>query len=272
MNENAPHPVRPKSTSELAEEWDLISSVRFEELTSGFDLSYEHVLMPTVLALMGTRGGDVLDVGCGTGKLTRELTLHADKVVAIDPSAGSIEIAQRNNRDVRSIDWHVSSVEDFAVRRPREDFDTVIANMSLMDAAHLDTFLAATSALMRSGAAFVWTMTHPWFWPEYWGYRSEPWFNYNDEIFIEAEFRISKHSSGFSTTHIHRPLAKYASTMFENGLIVEELVEPVPDGQTMARYPERWEFPRFIAGRCRRVCDSTHSTHGRTFGGPSADD
>ena len=50
-------------------------------------------------------------------------------------------------------------------------------------------------------------ITHPFFWPKYWGYESEEWYKYNEEIFIENEFSISFEKEMGKTTYIHRPLS-----------------------------------------------------------------
>lgn len=247
------HPVDPKSTTDLAEEWDRIAHVRAGELSGGLDLSYQHVLMPTVEELMGPAAGRLLDVGCGTGELTRRLSLRAEQVVAIDPSARSIEEARRRSQNIAHIEWRSKSIEDFVRVWRGYQFDVTVANMSLMDAADLNSVLAAVGEILKSGGLFVWTITHPWFWPTYWGYEGAPWFDYNRETFIEAEFRITRHASGLNTTHIHRPLSTYLNSMISHGLAPESLVEPVPDAEAMQRYPEVWKYPRFLGGRCRRL-------------------
>lgn len=66
--------------------------------------------------------------------------------------------------------------------------------MVLMDVLNLDSFLEGVARRLRKGGAFIFTMTHPCFWPEYYGYRNESWFRYNDDAIVESpfEFRISR--------------------------------------------------------------------------------
>ena len=92
-------------------------------------------------------------------------------------------------------------------------------------------------------------LTHPWFWPKYWGYEKASWYRYEREIFVEAEFVTSTCSTEVVTTHVHRPLEQYARAFAEEGLVLETIVEPMPSPEVEALYPKRWAFPRFIALR-----------------------
>jgi hypothetical protein len=58
--------------------------------------------------------------------------------------------------------------------------------MTLMTAPDLRAFAKALATLLQARGRFVAILTHPCFWPRYWGYEEEPWFHYEREIFIEA--------------------------------------------------------------------------------------
>ena len=65
-------------------------------------------------------GDKVLDIGCGTGKVTKYIAdivgLHGS-VIGIDPDASRIQIAVGNFKDVRNLQFHVGSA---AIGFPRE--------------------------------------------------------------------------------------------------------------------------------------------------------
>lgn len=244
-------PVAPKTLADVAREWDLLSPIRASQLASGLDLSYDAVLVPTVKRLLGplTSGTHLLDVGCGTGTLTSILAVDAGRTVAVDPSPESIAVAGQllQAKGVGDkVELVATSVEAYANSANRK-FDYIVANMTLMDTPDLKAAMLAIAKLADVGARFIWTVTHPWFWPRYCGYDREPWFDYAREQFIEGEFRISNGRTGLVSTHVHRPLHQYTREITDAGFEIQAIEEPLPDPATMAEYPEPWQFPRFLA-------------------------
>ncbi len=84
-----------------------------------------------LMALSGAQEGDrILDVGCGTGYLTRRAA-HAvgptGRVVGVDPSAPVIEYARRVSP--RHCDFHVAGGE--AVPEPDASFDVVVSSLAI---------------------------------------------------------------------------------------------------------------------------------------------
>jgi SAM-dependent methyltransferase len=245
-----PRRVGPKSLSQISAEWDRIAEIRWRQLLSGEDLSFDNVLAPAVLDFVeGLRPQSILDVGCGTGVLTEMLASRAARVVGIDPSVRSIEICQAEPS--AKADYLVSSVEAFSIDQT-ETFEAVVAHMVMMDLPDLPAALAACARLCESGGWLHLTITHPWFWPYYWGYADAEWFAYDREVFIEAEFRTSRLHAGLVTTHIHRPLEAYVRAAVDSGFQVADLLEPMPPAEIEQRYPLPWQYPRFLVLACRR--------------------
>lgn len=252
--QTAIRPARMKTVEEIAKEWDLFAEARDKQLRQGLDLSFEYVLRPTVLAM--ALGGDftaVLDCGCGTGVLTEVLSERSDAITGVDASSKSIAIAMAHRGSRNNIQYHATSVEEFAITRSRGSYTLGVANMVLMDAPSLEGVLVAIASLLAPSALFIATITHPFFWPLYWGYAFDPWFNYSAELSIEAPFRISLDKDVLSyTSHFHRPLGSYITAMGKAGFKLLELVEPMPSRNVEARYPDKWAYPRFLAMKCRR--------------------
>src|SRR5437868_15106481 len=73
---------------------------------------YPEALIVRLLALMPQRGR-VLDLGCGPGKLARALAPHVAGVVAVDPSAAMLRLAQAEDAGrSRNIAWTHARAED----------------------------------------------------------------------------------------------------------------------------------------------------------------
>lgn len=225
-----------KAQAAVTEEWNMIAPERDAQVASDQDASFTKVLEPWILRR--TSGASrILDVGCGTGRLTSKLRLGAQKVVGIDPSDVSIAIARSHDPVT---EYAVASAEEWVAERRDAESDLVVANMVLMDALQLDSFVAAIAGLAREGRILA-TMTHPAFWPLYWGYATNPDFNYSREVIIEAPFKTSSHEFGLTATHVHRPLDAYLREFRANGLIVTEM-EELRGPESPTSFP----FPRFI--------------------------
>lgn len=225
-----------KNQDQVTREWDLIAPERDAQVAANRDASYSSVLEPWVLNRLGD-ARTVIDVGCGTGRLTSSLQ-HSNRIsMGLDPSASSIAIAR--GHDGRS-DYVIATVEEWTADNPEARFDLVVANMVLMDVLRLDNVCAALARLGQSGRVLL-TFTHPAFWPMYWGYAGNPGFDYSKEILIEAPFKTNAHEYALTATHVHRPLSIYISALQRSGLEIchfEELRGPED--------PAVFPFPRFI--------------------------
>jgi ubiquinone/menaquinone biosynthesis C-methylase UbiE len=246
-------PVCNKTQEDISKEWDKIALIRLKQIESGKDLSYTHILTPCILNL--TTNSDfnkVIDVGCGTGNLTYELSKKAISITGIDSSKESINLATKHIGNTPNIKFVTSTIEEFA-NSEASKYSLAVANMTLMDVINLEVVVQSISNLLQPGGQFVFTITHPCFWPFYWKYIDMDWFEYNTETFIEANFDISlDHSKDLITTHIHRPLEFYVNTLCQFSFYIEKMVEPLPNEEIAKQYPKAWKYPRFLGIKCIR--------------------
>jgi SAM-dependent methyltransferase len=240
-----------KTLSEITGEWDALAPLRLKQITSGADISYNRVITPALMSLIDNfKLSRALDAGCGTGVFTGRLSEFASEVVGIDPSEKSIEIAKslRLNRAT----FIQSTAEEYSTDH-MDSFDVVIANMVLMDVLSLNDFLTACKRMLVARGIFAFSITHPCFWPEYYGYSNETWFDYGSEIIVESPFRISADRIGsLVSTHIHRPLSAYFDSFIRCGFSVRAIAEPKPPDDTDETYRAAWKFPRYIVGLLQR--------------------
>jgi SAM-dependent methyltransferase len=245
----AARPAARTSDRELEQEWDALADLRLDQIAGHVDVSYDEVIVPALLKMLGNvQGCSVLDAGCGLGFLTARIARSAAEVVAVDLSPRQISLA-REHHHAPNVRYLCGRLEDVTRDLPCAHFDVVVANMTLMDVLDLDGFLAAASKALTPGGRLVFTLTHPCFWPRYWGYDAAPWFDYGQEVVITAPFQISlDRSTQLATTHVHRPLSTYMKSAHRAGLRLANLTEPMPDPTVAARYPTPWLFPRYLAG------------------------
>jgi SAM-dependent methyltransferase len=238
-----------KTHADLVREWDRLAEERYIQLTTGKDLSFRYVVVPTALRLFQESDRSVVvEIGCGTGVFTRMLAGLSGSVLALDPSQASIAIAKNVCKDLQNVHFFSTSIECAALSATAP-VTSAIALMTLMTTPNLEAFANALAGHLETDARFVAVLTHPCFWPRYRGYEDAPWFRYSEELFIEAPFRISNCTSEVVTTHIHRPVERYLKAFSDAGFRLDELVEPMPASEVQALYPRRWEFPRFLGLR-----------------------
>lgn len=170
-------------------------------------------------------GLDVLDAGCGTGYLTRQLTHRGARVVGVDLSDKMIEIARARGPN---IDFRVDSVSELGTV-DEETFDLVIANYVLMDVPYLVETMEAFHRVLRPGGRAVVVFSHPCF-PQ--GERTdgpagEATFTWNRSYF-ERDKVVEGPWGHFTSDFIwyHRPLSDYWKAFTGAGFAVTQFEEP----------------------------------------------
>jgi SAM-dependent methyltransferase len=94
----------------------IVSSTRFNEIADEYDRqrpSYPDELVERACELAGLVPGDpVLEVGCGTGQLTRALLARGLHVAAVEPGGRLLELARHNLEDAGDVEFVHARLED----------------------------------------------------------------------------------------------------------------------------------------------------------------
>lgn len=247
-----------KPYSELGDEWNLLADLRYEQLSGDRDVTFSRLICPHILDfLLKEKPKTVLDIGCGTGILSNTIARCGIKTVGIDISSRSIEIAAKTAHENATFD--VKSLEEY-VRNDAQTFGAAVANMVLMNVYDLLPFLLAVNRSIDLGSCFVYSITHPCFWPQFCGYDSELWHSYSQRESIEGPFMISSEPDKVGrSTHVHRPLADYLNSFFRAGFVSEILLEPMPSDDIKKLYPYTWRHPRYIIGLLRKISEPKYA-------------
>lgn len=108
----------------------------------------------TITARCDLAGKEVLEVGCGTGRITRDLARHAAHVVAVDPDEGALAKARST---VPASNVRFLPMPDGILHFPPASFDVVIYTLSLhhVPLDRMNESLRAAAGLVRDGGVIV---------------------------------------------------------------------------------------------------------------------
>jgi SAM-dependent methyltransferase len=88
--------------------------------------TYPDALIDQACAVGGTREGDrVLEIGCGTGQLTRSLLARGLRVTALEPGDQLIGVAAESLRDAGDVELVNARLED--MQSPRESYQAAFS-------------------------------------------------------------------------------------------------------------------------------------------------
>jgi SAM-dependent methyltransferase len=117
--------VSPMSDGTLARSYGKV----FNEIAVEYDRNrptYPDVLIDRACEVAGIGVGDrVLEVGCGTGQLTRSLLARGLRVTALEPGDRLIRVAEENLKDAGDLELVHARLED--VQLPRERYQAVFS-------------------------------------------------------------------------------------------------------------------------------------------------
>lgn len=241
-----------KSISDICAEWDNLCDYRQTIIESGKDISLCYVTAPCILnKISELKPKNVLDVGCGTGYITSLIAKQVDVCWGIDISEKSIAVAKKTY-SYGNLTFLNTAVADY---HPTFQFDVCVSNMVFTSDPDWISSVKSICDLMAPKGHLLIMITHPCFWPSYWGFSSEPWYKYENEIYIEHDFSISLVKSIGKTTYIHRPLSSYIKGILSSGLDIEEIIEPYPVGKIPDNY--MYQYPRFLFISCIKRTSSS---------------
>ncbi len=164
--------LQQKFNKDIANEWDKIALLRQKQIESKKDTSFHQFLLPYISKqielIENASQKKLIDLGCGSGYLTNYLSLSVKETVGIDLSKKNIELA-KNKYTKNNLNFYNSSIEDFS----KGKYEIAVANMVLMDVVNLDKCIKSISNLIVENGNFIFSITHPYFWPKYWKYEDE---------------------------------------------------------------------------------------------------
>jgi ubiquinone/menaquinone biosynthesis C-methylase UbiE len=178
------------------------------------------------LSLVPTSPGQlIVDIGCGEGRVGRDLRRRGDRVLGIDSSFTMVHAATTHPTAT-------TAVAADAARLPLADAsaDCVIAFMSLQDMDNMPKAIEEAARILKDGQRFALAIVHPMYSV---GKFSDDDLGAGNSFVISRPYfdkkrctRTDVHDDLIMTFHReHRPLQAYTQALKEAGFSIEELHE-----------------------------------------------
>lgn len=196
-------------------------------------------------------GEATLEIGCGEGRISRELTDLGHRVTALELSP-TLLAAARETGSATPCRRAPLFVRGDAEHLPFADaaFDRVVAYNVLMDVADMPAAVTEIGRVLRPGGLATFSVVHPL--ADRGGFASRDpdadfvlrtsWFGSREIDVVDERDGLRMHFAGW----VH-PLPDYVAALRAAGLAVVDLAEPAPDPGAPERLRERWDrVPMFL--------------------------
>lgn len=208
----------------------------------------------SLVAFIGRGNGKALDVGCGEGRVSRELTRCGYQVTATDPIHQFVEAAAQ----ARSACYYaVAAATELPFENSR--FDIVMAYNVLMDVEDFPEALKEIRRVMHPMGRLIMSVCHPFAdRGRFASTEANAPFVLEDTYFGTHRFEgaeerdgLRMHFAGWS-----HPLEAYATALEAAGLAIISLREPVPDLGHGRNHMAPWtRIPLFLWLKARPLAD-----------------
>jgi SAM-dependent methyltransferase len=215
--------------------------------TPGHD-SYWRFHRDKFLRLIPPPGRRTLDLGCGEGRLSRDLKALGHRVTAVDRSETLARLAAEadSELDVRVAD---------AARLPFEDgdFDLVVAFMSLMDMDDMAGSAHEAARVLEPGGSLVVAVVHPINSAGTWADEDDPEspFALSESYFERRRYADSIEREGLRMTFssIHWTFEDYVELLLRAGFELDAVREVTDDGHLQWRRAPMFLHLRGVRGK-----------------------
>ena len=196
-------------------------------------------------------GDRTLEVGCGEGRVSRDLAARGHRVFAVDASTKLIRLAHDAGGSIA-----YAQCDAAALPFPDESFDLVVFYNSLMDFDDMNASVAEAGRVLRRGGTLCASITHP--------LQDAGLFSSRDgnaPFVIEGSYlgdrrvvdiEVERDGQRMHFKGWAYPLEAYVRAQEDAGLMIQALREPAMDSVPGSMDPsdERWRrIPLFLMWR-----------------------
>jgi SAM-dependent methyltransferase len=231
---------------ELRQAWEENAAAWVEWARAPGHDSYWRFHRDLFLELVPPPSGRTLDVGCGEGRLARDLAALGHDVVAVDASPTMLAAAREAAPEM---ELHVAD----AAALPFADgsFGLVVAFMSLQDVDDLRGAIREAARVLFAGGRLCLAIVHPFSSAGRFVEReADAPFVIEGSYLDESRTDLTVERDGLAMRFVsrHAPVETYVEELTASGLLVERLREPrLPESGFNGPASRRWQrIPLFL--------------------------
>jgi SAM-dependent methyltransferase len=237
---------------DLRDSWEAEASRWIQWARAPGHDSYWRFHRDQFLNLLPPPGHRTVDIGCGEGRLTRDLKRLGHDVIGIDSSPSLVAAAREldPSMDIRLADADALPLNDASV-------NLAVAFMSLHDIDPMPIAVREVARILEPGGRLCLAIVHPINSAGRFEQKTaDAQFVIKGEYLHAFRYADTVERDGLTMTFHsqHRPLEAYFMALEDAGLLVEALREPrVPEHAIVSEASRRWQrVPLFLHLRARR--------------------
>ena len=237
---------RRSTAADLAAAWQRNAAAWIAWARADGHDSYWQFNRDLFFEIVPAPGRRTLDLGCGEGRVSRDLKAGGHEVVGVDLSE---ELLAAANEADPSIETHLADVAELPF--PDDSFDCIVAFMSLQDVERLDDAVSEAARVLEPGGTLCIAIVHPMNSAgEFEGDDADSPFTIAGSYLEPSYYADELERDGYSLeiVSVHRPLQTYTAALTKAGLLTEELRETrLPDHAVTTDRMRRWQrVPLFL--------------------------
>ena len=237
----------------LALEWSEVAADWIAWARAPGHDSYWRFHRDRFLELLPEPPGEVLDLGCGEGRLCRDLKARGYHTIGIDASPQAIAAARAADPGGR---YEIADAASTGL--PAASVDVVAALMSLQDIDDLTGAVAEATRVLRPGGRLCAATVHPLNSAgRFESQEPDAAFRLEGPYLAERRYvdRGGRAGLRMRFSSVHRPLGAYFAAVEQQGMLVDRLREVTVDAESVEARADRGRWlgvPLFLHVRARK--------------------
>jgi len=239
-------------TKHTKKTYDKYAKDYHAKITDPKDIWHKFIEKKVMLNLIKgfVKNKKVLDLGCGSGIVSKKIASFEGKVKGIDLSPELIKIAKKENP---KFDFYVGDVRKTPFKK--NEFDVVYSSLVAHYIKDLNQLFKEVKRILKKGGVYAFSIHHPLM-----EVSKRTKINGRKKIILKPYFNNDKYkwklANKMQMVSYHHTFENIFELLRKNDFVVERLLEPVPSKEAKKINPRRYKRaitrPSFLIIKARK--------------------